>query len=213
MANPQPTDAHLRIAHSINEQVMVSDFTKRQRKILDLILRLSWGCGKKEAIIPRQKDFEIVGVYETDIKQELDWLIEARVIFTNGTSYQFNKDYDQWRVSRAKKYTQTKLSELLRLNLKENHNNLVKYQVGTLQNTKKPLSETLSTPDTNLATAKENIKKDNNIYIDYIDNKELISGQSVEKAKAIARGEYTDASKRNIKVCQDELKRRGISWG
>lgn len=123
MASPQPTDAHLRIAHSILEQVMVSDFTKRQLSILLFILRLSWGCGKKEAIIPRQSDFEVVGVGSGHIKVELDWLIESRVIYRNGNLYSFNKDYDQWRVSRAKEYHQTRLTEMVKTNINHNYQN------------------------------------------------------------------------------------------
>lgn len=64
MANPQPTDAHLRVAHNITEAIMTRDFTKRQGKVLDLILWLSWGCGSKEAYIPHQRDFSVVGIHE-----------------------------------------------------------------------------------------------------------------------------------------------------
>ncbi len=171
MANPQPTDAHIRIAHSIEEQVMVSDFSKRQRKILDLILRLSWGCGKKEAIIPHQKDFEITGVYEGDIKAELDHLVNCKVIFIDGANYQFNKNYDQWRVSLAMKYDPKKLSELLRLNLNGTlqntksknrklsetlSENLVKHKETTLQNTKSPEAKSVPTKE----SIKESINKD-----------------------------------------------------
>lgn len=113
MANPQPTDAHLRIAHSISEQIMISDFTKRQRKILDLILRLSWGCGKKFALIPHQNDFEITGISEGHIKPELDCLITRKVIFREDNIYSFNKNYDEWRVSLAAKYQPDKLTELV----------------------------------------------------------------------------------------------------
>lgn len=117
MANPQPTDPTLRIAHKIAEQIMVSGFTEQQRRILDLILRLSWGCGKKYAIIPRQQDFEVVGVSKTHIRQHLDFLMLAGVITRSGTHYAFNKDYDQWRISRALGYQPEKLSALISLNL------------------------------------------------------------------------------------------------
>jgi len=155
MANPQPTDAHLRTAHSINEAIMLRDFTKRQRKILDLILRLSWGCGKKEAYIPHQNDFTVVGIYEPDIKSELSWLEESKVIGRNGALYWFKKDFEQWQVSRVKPYQPEKLSNLLSLNLNGNNpelsktlsENLVKHEVETSQNTK------FSTP--NLASPKE----------------------------------------------------------
>lgn len=169
MANPQPTDAHLRVAHSILEEVMASDFTKRQRKILDLILRLSWGCGKKYAIIPRQRDFEAVGVREGHVRAELDWLREAKVITISGDNYSFNKDYDQWRVSRAMGFTPEKLTELVRLNLDHHRENLTemvssdddlpKQEDGTYQSSKKELTKVVSSPDTNLASPKENLKK------------------------------------------------------
>ncbi len=159
MANPQPTDAHLRVAHSINEAIMTRDFTKRQRKILDLILRLSWGCGKKDAYIPYQRDFSVVGVHEVDIKGELDWLAVSKVIAREGSFYWFNKDFEQWGVSRVKPYQPKKLSELLRLNLNGNRpelsktlsRNLVKRLVPTKQNAKFP------TP--NLALPKESMKE------------------------------------------------------
>jgi len=123
MANPQPAEAHLRIAHTILEQIMVSDFTKRQLSLLLFILRLSWGCGKEEAIVPLQNDFEMVGVGKGHIKAELDWLIEAKVITRDGDRYSFNKGYDQWRVSRARAYTKAKVTKMVTLNLAGNHLN------------------------------------------------------------------------------------------
>lgn len=53
MANPQPTDSHLRLAVAIQDELTIRDFTKRQYKIIILILRISWACGKKHAIIPQ----------------------------------------------------------------------------------------------------------------------------------------------------------------
>lgn len=155
MANPQPTDAHLRIAHQISEQLMVSHFTAKQRRILDLILRLSWGCGKKVANIPRQKDFEVVGIEEGHIKEELDVLTRDNIIFREGNLYSFNKNFDNWRVSRARKYHPQKLTELVSLNLK----NLPNREVGTYRIGKKSLTESVSPSDTKLAMPKESTKE------------------------------------------------------
>jgi hypothetical protein len=120
MVNQQPTDAHLRIAHSITEAIMLRDFSKRQRKILDLILRLSWGCGNKEtATIPRQKDFECAGIHEAHIQTELQWLVNSKVIARAGDKYSFVKDFNQWQVSRNKPYQPEKLTELVSINLHE----------------------------------------------------------------------------------------------
>jgi DnaD/phage-associated family protein len=119
MANPQPDDSHLRISHSIEEQIMMSMFSERPLRVLLFILRLSWGCGKHSAYIPRQKDFELCGVREFHIKQVLDWLINADVIIRDGDYYQFNKDFDHWHVSRAFNYNPQKLTELVSLNIQE----------------------------------------------------------------------------------------------
>jgi hypothetical protein len=118
MANPQPGEAHLRMAHSIAEQIMVSHFSEQQRRILDLILRLSWGCGKMTAFIPLQRDFLLVGIGENRIKNHLDWLQSAKVIIRAGQYYSFNREFDQWRVSRAFTYCPQKIADLVGLNLK-----------------------------------------------------------------------------------------------
>jgi len=159
MASPQPTDAHLRIAHQISEQLMVSHFTAKQRRILDLILRLSWGCGKKEAIIPHQGDFEVVGIFKSDIKGELDLLERDGIISRDGDTYQFNKDYDKWRVSRARAYSQAKVSELLTINLNQHRQELVNHQPESKQITNKSVSKSLTGLDTELATPKETTKE------------------------------------------------------
>jgi len=98
---------------------MMRDFSKRQRSIIDFILRLSWGCGKKTAIIPHQKDFELAGIDKTKIKAELDWLIKAKVIMRDvtGREYAFNKNYDEWKVSIVPLYNKDRLYDLVALNL------------------------------------------------------------------------------------------------
>jgi len=186
MADPQPEDAHLRVAHSINEAIMLRDFSKRQRKILDLILRLSWGCGKKTAIITRQKDFAVVGVGEGHIKAEVIWLLQSKIIFIEGNEYRFNKNFDDWQISRVHPFEPEKLTEMVRLNL------IKTYQNGKIIGTE--LTETVSSNlpkqeestyrngkflEPELASPKEILKKyinkeepDNNINNNY-ENREM----------------------------------------
>lgn len=159
MANPQPTDAHLRIAHSINEAIMMRDFTKLQRKVLDLILRLSWGCGKKDAHIPHQRDFSVVGVHETDIKAELNWLEASKVIGRDSSRYWFNKNFDEWQVSRVKPYQPEKLGDLLSINLNSNSPKLNKMLNKNLTNSKVKTKQNVKFSTPKLASPKESIKK------------------------------------------------------
>lgn len=167
MASPQPTEAHLRIAHSINEQLMVSHFSEQQRRVLDFILRLSWGCGNKVAYIPHQRDFEIVGVREGHVKAHLDWLVEAKVIFRQGYYYQFNKDFDQWRVSRATGYTKKKLTELVSLNLTHNKPELTEKVNENLRKREETAYGKRNNSTPKLASPKERLNKvlNKDIYI------------------------------------------------
>lgn len=121
MANPQPTDAHIRIALEIEEQLIIRKFTQRQTSALRLILRLSWGCGKKRANIPKMKDFELCGIAANKAKDELEYLEESRVIFWHRETneFEFNKDYDQWVISKVKGFDHDRFDKLIHLNLTE----------------------------------------------------------------------------------------------
>lgn len=200
MANPQPTDAHIRIAHTIQEQMMVSNFTEQQRRILDLILRLSWGCGKKYAVIPRQRDFQVVGVREVHIKNHIDWLINAKVIYRDNDQYSFNKDFDQWRVSRAIGYTPKKLTELVSLNLTETYGKRKFDDEELTENVSENLRKTLEIAyekrkfsTSELATPKEILKK--YIYTGDIDElkngNDGGAGETWEKALAWLSGQVS----------------------
>ena len=190
MASPQPTDAHIRIAHSITEQIMISDFSKRQRKILDLILRLSWGCGKKDAIIPRQKDFEITGIHEVDIKDEIDCLITRKVIIRKDNIYSFNKDYEKWRVSTALKYSPKKLSKLLSLNLKRDDikdKNLVFHEEETSSFTKSSKAKSVTAKESIKETTTTVSKKECNIFQLFEENISQLTPMVADELKLLEK--------------------------
>jgi hypothetical protein len=96
---------------------MISGFTEHEIKILLFILRLSWGCGRHSAYIPRLKDFELIGVGENHVGIKLSYLIRSRVIFRDGCLYEFNKNYDDWQINRSRTFTPEGLSKLIGLNL------------------------------------------------------------------------------------------------
>lgn len=101
MASPQPTDAHGIIAHSIQENILIRDFSKQQLKIIYLVIRLSWGCsGNKAWQYTSYKDFEVIGLYKSDVAKNLRYLHNNKVIRWE-EKYNlliFNKDYDQWTI-------------------------------------------------------------------------------------------------------------------
>ena len=210
MANPQPTDAHLRVAHSINEAIMMRDFSKRQRKILDLIFRLSWGCNKKFALIPRQRDFGAVGVGEGHIKVELTWLEQSHIIVREGDSYSFNKDFDQWQVSRVRPFSPEKLTELVRLNLNGNNQELTETVSGNLPKQEETTYRNSKLPTPTVVSPKEKLKKvlNKEIYIlpEWIDKKTWESFLEMRKGK---RAIPTEKAKELLVKELEKLKAQG----
>lgn len=115
MASPQPTDAHLRIAHSLWEEITMRDFSKRQRSVIDLLLRLSWGCGKKAWMYDSYADFEAVGVYRNVVSEELQYMEGNRIIkwFPEFRIIMFNKNFEEWTIPRKKKASSEHMKRLV----------------------------------------------------------------------------------------------------
>lgn len=135
MANPQLEHGHIRIANEIIDEVLRRDFSKRQQSILHFIWRLSYGCNKKTATIPRLKDFELCGVSPQNIKAELEHLEVCKVIFWDQKSnkFEFNKNHKEWIVTPKKGWNRSDFDKLLHLNIQENFS---KQEVKTSQNKK-----------------------------------------------------------------------------
>lgn len=118
MASPQLGNGYIGIANEIWDEIISRKFTERQQKILKLVLRLSYGCQKKEAVIPLLKHFELCGVRIQDAKKEIVYLQQCKVIMWDGDQvYSLNKNYDEWRVNLVKEWDKDKFSELISINL------------------------------------------------------------------------------------------------
>jgi len=104
LANPQVERGFIRIANELFDEILRRDFTKRQTSILFFILRMSYGCKRKVAIIHRLTDFELCGVDKSAISRELRFLEQAGVIGQNFLTHEYalNKDFDKWAVSKVK---------------------------------------------------------------------------------------------------------------
>ncbi len=163
MANPQP-DEFTRISNELLEAILLSNFTKRQLNIILLAIRLSYGCGRKYAIL-RKSDFEIAGIDKSDIKKELDVLVRSGVLVIDGDRIGLNKDYDRWRISLVRAGSKEELKKILQRNLEEKKvgilptdqcdqvdkiptGKLVKYQLGGWQNTNQVVGKTPTDQDT-----------------------------------------------------------------
>jgi len=117
MANPQP-DEFTRISNELFEAIILADFKKRQLNIILLVIRLSYGCGRKYAVL-RQADFQVIGIDKSDIKKELLLLVESGVLTVNGERIALNKDYERWRIPRARPAGPERFKQILKRNLAE----------------------------------------------------------------------------------------------
>lgn len=95
------------------------DFTKRQMNILTFIYNYSFGFGKKWALIPKMKDFEIAGILDNKVKNELLQLEEMNVIEWNREENLFRiREPREWNgLSYNSSFSHDRSRELRRINV------------------------------------------------------------------------------------------------
>jgi phage replication O-like protein O len=108
---PEIDDGHTKIANELLDAIIGHDFSKRQLKILLLIMRKTYGWNKSEDDIARSQITEATGLANPHVTTALQELQAANVlIITQGKyakRYKINKYYDQWRVTNLVTITET----------------------------------------------------------------------------------------------------------
>lgn len=225
MANPQP-DQFTRLSNELLEAVMRTDFTKRQLNILFLIWRCSYGFGKKVAIL-KKGDFQVVGIYPSDITKELNYLAEAKVIFWDEANdlIAFNKDYDQWRISLSKaavngqadfkkilKNQFNEVSKTLNESISKLLNEPVDNSVDNLADISKTLNDEVSKI---LSKNEEDVSKTLTFEGEKVSK--ILTSYSSETSKDVACGDPKEIYKKtNIKetsskeIAKDEVEGQGL---
>lgn len=83
---------------------MCSDFTKRERKVIDVILRFSYGCGKKFALLTKSEIAFFANIHLSHVAKTASSLHSKHVIKqdpSNPHKYWFNKHYKNWKVAKT----------------------------------------------------------------------------------------------------------------
>lgn len=182
MANTQ-NEEFTRVPNKLLEAILATDFTKRQQKIIFLILRLSYGCGKGQALL-RPSDFSAAGVHKNNIRKELDQLAAAGVITVEGNHMALNNNHHSWQLSPIN--SGNRLRQILHRNLADKTgtgkatgpnetrtNQPAKQEPGSYQNSNRPVDKTLAgaapqpngpmspgSTERNLKTHKDSLKID-----------------------------------------------------
>ena len=117
------TKPHIRIDNDLFQAILTCDFKKRQLKIILLIYRLSIGCQREWAKIPRKCDFEAIGITKNNIDRQLQWLINHNIILNKGNMYRINDNIDEWQMSPVITYEPGQIRDLISLNLGSQNEN------------------------------------------------------------------------------------------
>ena len=104
-----------KVDNRILEKLITSDLTKRQIKIILLILRLSSGCQKSYALLER-KDFKVAGIDRRHVKREIEKICSLKILnFDSEKKIYWINDANEWNVE-AKD-----MSKVVRKNLNFSH--------------------------------------------------------------------------------------------
>lgn len=107
----------------VDEMLIIADFlkrdlSKRQQKIIIFIYTLSFPFGKRSAKIPNLKDFNLCGVDQKKIREELDKLVELNIIKINEATYEYSiKDPRDWEADYHNGLDDKRFQDLIRINL------------------------------------------------------------------------------------------------
>lgn len=106
------------IPHDLLNALLVSNLTKRELKVVLLIIRLTYGCHKKWAYL-KQNDLRTVRISETHAKGVFESLSAASTIVKNGKSKQYKvvEDFFISRVPKTGSFELERLTKVIGSNL------------------------------------------------------------------------------------------------
>jgi hypothetical protein len=103
----------------VSGEILKRDFTKRQLKILQMIIYFSYNFGKETALIPKISDISISGVPINKVYEEVNKLVETDVIHWDKDFNEFSfNDPRNWKIPYMGNYDDSRARELFLLNLK-----------------------------------------------------------------------------------------------
>ncbi|MBJ6361111.1 replication protein [Paenibacillus sp. GCM10012307] len=134
--NKIKTNGFTAISNSIYQQLIQRDFTKRQLSVLLMILRLSYGCQRSNAYIPKLISFELCGVGKTNITNVLNSLVKQKVLHWDKieSTFAINQNVQDWEIEVVSGWESEVFQHLLRLNLKKGSQNNNQFELLSNQN-------------------------------------------------------------------------------
>lgn len=107
MASPQKENGYTPIANEILEVLAKTPLNGTQRRILDVVLRFTYGFNRREHELSTTFISKATCINKKQVQRELNELIKSKVIivtkeatFKTTRTIAFNKDYDCWEVAK-----------------------------------------------------------------------------------------------------------------
>jgi hypothetical protein len=134
---------YTKLDNPVLEAVLTSGFTKRQLKILLLVIRFSAGCQKTYAVL-RRNDYAYAGISPYCIAGELEKLVRLRVIKWDSRRdlVWINPNLREWKAERLGENPGDNLRRFFKIAGK----NLPEWQLSLYQNSNLPINCILLTP-------------------------------------------------------------------
>jgi phage replication O-like protein O len=102
MANPQKELGHIEIANDLWEALCRAEIPGRQRRVLDAIIRKTWGWHKKSDLVALSQIEKMTGIGRTNVCVLLKWLKAANMITRDEDGRTaIQKDFEAWLVPPA----------------------------------------------------------------------------------------------------------------
>lgn len=127
MANVQTENGYTKIADELLEALYSTNFSEPERRMIDLIIRYSYGCNKHSITLKQWNDICLAGIPAGKIQHYLNHLKTSNILFIDEDTktLMLNKNYDQWRIPTVNGYDPEQAKTLLSFNLKVNLSSVI----------------------------------------------------------------------------------------
>lgn len=109
------TEGFSRIPHALFNALLVIDLTSRERRVLELILRLTYNCLGQRWARFNLSDFQVVGIRKSHARAVIDGLLKRQLIlqYDHTKAYRINEECLATEVTKSGTFQLNKLTELI----------------------------------------------------------------------------------------------------
>lgn len=112
MSSPQLENGYTSIANEIIEHLSMPGVNGSEFRILMVVIRKTYGFHKKKDIISLTQFQNATYMNRPQVVRTLKDLVEKKILLKNGNEYTFNKNYDEWEISKRRSSIQKDTSTL-----------------------------------------------------------------------------------------------------